>query len=54
MAWLWRRLLRLRNEVDKLLTYQAGKMADPDKQRAFLATHYEEILRALSVSHSPG
>ena len=47
---LWCRLLRLRNEVDKLLTYQASKIADPEKQRAFLATHYEELLRALSVS----
>lgn len=43
-------LVRLRNEIDKLLVYQAGKIADQDKQKAFLATHYEEILQALSVS----
>jgi uncharacterized protein YueI len=38
--------------VDKLLTYQAGKIADPEKQRAFLATHYEEVLQALSAGLS--
>jgi len=46
-----RRLLRLRNEVDKLLTYQASKITDPENQRAFLAAHYEELLQALSVSY---
>lgn len=43
-------LLRLRQELDKLLAYQAGKIPDQGKQRAFLQTHYEELLAGLSVS----
>lgn len=42
-------LLRLRQELDKLLTFQASKISTPDKQRAFLVTHYEELLQGLSV-----
>lgn len=45
-------LLRLRHELDNLFTNQAEKMADPAKQRAFLSTHYEEMLQGLSVSSS--
>ncbi|GJN91546.1 hypothetical protein Rhopal_004569-T1 [Rhodotorula paludigena] len=45
-------LLRLRQELDKLLTFQASKIATPDKQRAFLATHYEELLQGLSAGLS--
>lgn len=43
-------LLRLRQELDKLLAYQASKIPDAGKQRAFLQTHYEELLAGLSVS----
>lgn len=49
---LFASLLRLRHEVDKLLTYQAGKVTEPDKQRAFLATHYEQVLRSLGAGLS--
>ncbi|ORY80211.1 Sac2 family-domain-containing protein [Leucosporidium creatinivorum] len=41
-------LLRLRQELDKLLAYQASKIPDEGKQRAFLQTHYEELLAGLS------
>lgn len=45
-------LLRLRQELDKLLLYQSSKIPDQAKQRAFLQTHYEELLAGLSVSSS--
>ncbi|KAI5481798.1 vacuolar sorting protein, Vps52/Sac2 family protein [Pseudohyphozyma bogoriensis] len=44
--------LRLRQEIDKLLVFQAQKIADPAKQKAFLHTHYEEIMSALSAGLS--
>ncbi|GAA5917089.1 hypothetical protein JCM6882_009491 [Rhodosporidiobolus microsporus] len=45
-------LLRIRNELDKLLLHQASKISSPDKQRAFLRSHYEELLRGLSAGLS--
>lgn len=42
-------MLRLRQELDKLLTYQASKMSDPAKGKAFLLMYYEELLQGLSV-----
>lgn len=42
-------LLRLRQELDTLLVYQSDKMPDLNKRRAFLSTHYEELLNGLSV-----
>lgn len=44
------RLLRLRQEIDKLLAHQASKQSDPAKRRAFMVAHCEEILHDLSVS----
>ncbi|BGP04589.1 Vacuolar protein sorting-associated protein 52 [Rhodotorula toruloides] len=45
-------LLRVRQELDKLLSHQASKMPDPVKQRAFLRAHYEEVLQGLSAGMS--
>ncbi|KAK4704423.1 vacuolar protein sorting-associated protein 52, partial [Phenoliferia sp. Uapishka_3] len=45
-------LLRLRNEVDRLLVTQAAKIPDRQKQQAFLSTHYEELLQGLSAGIS--
>lgn len=43
-------LLRVRQELLNLLSAQSAKISDPAKSKAFLATHYEEILAGLSVS----
>ncbi|GAA5823300.1 hypothetical protein JCM3770_002190 [Rhodotorula araucariae] len=43
-------LLRLRQELDKLLAHQAGRIPDPDKQRAFLRAQYGQLLQGLSAS----
>ncbi|KDE05415.1 hypothetical protein MVLG_04210 [Microbotryum lychnidis-dioicae p1A1 Lamole] len=49
-------LIKLRNEVDKLLVHQADKIQDPDKRGLFLKAHYQEIGAILSggsnTSHS--
>lgn len=45
-------LLRIRQEVDKLLAFQASKQADPAKRRAFMVAHCQELLHDLSVSPS--
>ncbi|BGP28658.1 Vacuolar protein sorting-associated protein 52 [Rhodotorula toruloides] len=45
-------LLRVRQELDKLLSHQASKMPDAAKQRAFLRAHYEEVLQGLSAGMS--
>ncbi|BGP36679.1 Vacuolar protein sorting-associated protein 52 [Rhodotorula kratochvilovae] len=42
-------LLRLRQELDKLLAHQAGKIPSPEQQRAFLRAQYEELLQGLSA-----
>ncbi|KAL8281183.1 hypothetical protein RQP46_006541 [Phenoliferia psychrophenolica] len=42
-------VLRIRQELDRLLVTQASKIPDTQKQRAFLATHYDELLQGLSV-----
>lgn len=48
-----RSLLRVRQELDKLLSHQASKIPDSAKQRAFLRAHYEEVLQGLSVRLLP-
>ncbi|GAA5971384.1 hypothetical protein JCM21900_004314 [Sporobolomyces salmonicolor] len=45
-------MLRLRQELDKLLVHQAGKIPDPAQQRAFLKAHYDELLVGLSAGLS--
>ncbi|GAA5861461.1 hypothetical protein JCM3774_000254 [Rhodotorula dairenensis] len=45
-------LLRIRQEVDKLLAFQASKQADPAKRRAFMVAHCEELLHDLSAGLS--
>ncbi|KAM0754633.1 hypothetical protein T439DRAFT_321664 [Meredithblackwellia eburnea MCA 4105] len=45
-------ILRLRQELDRLLLNQASRISDPLKQKAFLATHYEELLQGLSAGLS--
>ncbi|TKA55335.1 hypothetical protein B0A53_02259 [Rhodotorula sp. CCFEE 5036] len=45
-------LLRIRQEVDKLLAFQASKQADPAKRRAFMVAHCQELLHDLSAGHS--
>ncbi|GAA5826897.1 hypothetical protein JCM11251_002147 [Rhodosporidiobolus azoricus] len=45
-------ILRVRTELDKLLLYQASKIPSPEKQKAFLRAHYEELLRGLSAGLS--
>lgn len=41
-------ILRLRNELDKLLVYQGDKIVQEDKKKAFLSTHYEAILLGIA------
>ncbi|GAA5972391.1 hypothetical protein JCM11641_002437 [Rhodosporidiobolus odoratus] len=45
-------LLRIRQELDKLLLHQASKIREEGKQKLFLRSHYEEILQGLSVGLS--
>ncbi|GAA5865424.1 hypothetical protein JCM8547_001240 [Rhodosporidiobolus lusitaniae] len=45
-------LLRIRQELDKLLLHQASKMSDPQQQKAFLRSHYEGVLAGLSAGLS--
>ncbi|KWU46667.1 Vps52-domain-containing protein [Rhodotorula sp. JG-1b] len=45
-------LLRIRQEVDKLLAFQASKQADPAKRRTFMVAHCQELLHDLSAGHS--
>ncbi|GAA5980753.1 hypothetical protein JCM10908_001765 [Rhodotorula pacifica] len=45
-------LLRIRQEVDKLLAFQASKQSDPAKRRAFMVAHCEELLHDLSAGMS--
>lgn len=45
-------LLRIRQEVDKLLAFQASKQADPAKRRAFMVAHCQELLQDLSAGQS--
>ncbi|GEM06179.1 vacuolar sorting protein, Vps52/Sac2 family protein [Rhodotorula toruloides] len=45
-------LLRVRQELDKLLSHQASKIPDPAKQRVFLRKLYEEVLQGLSAGMS--
>ncbi|GAA6004369.1 hypothetical protein JCM10207_000689 [Rhodosporidiobolus poonsookiae] len=51
-AMVFSSLLRIRQELDKLLAHQAAKIKDPTSQRAFLRAHYDELLQALSAGMS--
>ena len=44
------RLLRLRNEVQKLVTGQAARLSEPSKSKAYLKNQYEQLLQSLMVS----
>lgn len=47
------RLLRLRSEVQRLITTQAGRISDPAKSSAYLKNQYEQILSVFTVSFLP-
>ncbi|GAA5833953.1 hypothetical protein JCM9279_004171 [Rhodotorula babjevae] len=42
-------LLRLRQELDKLIAFQASKIPDPSKAQAFLRAQCDELLQGLSA-----
>ncbi|KAG9015884.1 hypothetical protein FRB90_004305 [Tulasnella sp. 427] len=48
-AMLFSNLMRLRQEVNRLIITQAGKMKDPAHSATYLATTYEILLHNLSV-----
>lgn len=43
------RILRLRNELQKVMNAQAGRLPDRAKSNAYLSTQYETMLSGISV-----
>jgi len=50
---LFMNLSRLRQELTRLITVQAGKVRDPTQNAIYLSTTYEVILQALSMGPRP-